>query len=198
MQNEEFSGQAGLDLIQSMINKARNQFGENGHLYLVWGWTILFCSVSQFVLKHFFDYQKHYLVWMITWLTLAYQIFYILKYKRKERVKTYTRDILRQVWFVFAILMILCAFIIGRTVGVDSEKTLTPVFLSLYGMPSFLSGKILQFKPLEIGGMTCWLTAIVALFIPQDFLVLMFGLAVIVAWIIPGYLLQRKYKRELV
>ena len=41
MQEQEFSPQQSLNLIESMINKARNRFSENGHLYLLWGWVIL-------------------------------------------------------------------------------------------------------------------------------------------------------------
>jgi len=195
MRNEQLSGQSGLDLIQSMINKARNQFGENGHLYLVWGWAILFCSVSQFVLKYFFSFSQYYLVWMLTWAVLIYQIVYLTRNRKKERVKTYTGDILGHVWLVFAILMITIGVVIGKTTNQHSGELFTPVFLCLYGMPSYLSGKILQFNPLVIGGICCWILALIALFIPVEFLELMFGVAVIVAWIIPGYLLKTKFKR---
>jgi hypothetical protein len=51
MQQEEFSPQDSLHLIESMINKARNRFSENGHLYLLWGWVILVCSVVIIILK---------------------------------------------------------------------------------------------------------------------------------------------------
>ena len=43
-----FSGMSGLQTIEEMINKARNQFSEDGFIYLLWGWVILFCSISHF------------------------------------------------------------------------------------------------------------------------------------------------------
>ena len=47
--NENLSAQESMNLISSMIHKAKNQFSENGHLYLLWGWTIFICSVFQFI-----------------------------------------------------------------------------------------------------------------------------------------------------
>jgi hypothetical protein len=179
-----------------MINKARNQFGENGHLYIIWGWTVVICSVSQFVLRYYFEYRYHWAVWFFTWIVLIYQAFYISRTRKKERVKTYTGDILANVWLVFGILMIINGFIIGKAAQDVTGHIFTPVFICLYGMPAYLSGKILQFKSLVLGACWCWILAIVALYIPSDFLMLMYAPAVIGAWIIPGYLLREKYKRE--
>jgi hypothetical protein len=37
---------------------------------------------------------------------------------------------------------------------------------------------------------------VIAGFLPKDFIVLMLAAAVIIAWIIPGYLLSSRYKKE--
>lgn len=42
MQPENFSPKDSLQLIDQMINQAKNRFSENGFLYLLWGWLILF------------------------------------------------------------------------------------------------------------------------------------------------------------
>src|ERR1051325_1728372 len=114
MPEENFSQQDSLLLIESMIKKAKNRFGENGFLYLLWGWVILFCSLSQFVLHYFVHYERHYLVWMTTWLALGVQFIYIYRKRRRKRVSTYTEDILRYVWITFVILMFLLGFIINN------------------------------------------------------------------------------------
>ena len=198
MREEPLSGRDSLQLIQSMINKARNQFSENGHLYLVWGWVVLFCSIGQFVLFYFFRSPWHPLVWLATWVALAYQLVYISRNRKKQKVKTYTGDIISYVWLVFAILMILIGFNIGYNQKGQGYQLLSPVIICLYGMPTFLSGKILRFKPLVYGGLGCWILSVIAAFIPYAFQMLLFGVAVIIAWIIPGYLLRNRYKRELI
>ena len=111
MQEENLSGSQSLELIQSMINRARNQFSENGHLYLVWGWVVLICSIAEFILIHFLDYPQHYLVWMLTWLAVIYQFFYFYKNRKKEKVKTYTGEIVSYVWITFVVLLLLTIFI---------------------------------------------------------------------------------------
>ena len=53
MQEENISGKESLAIIESMINKAKNQFSENGHLYLLWGWAVFVCSIAQFILMNY-------------------------------------------------------------------------------------------------------------------------------------------------
>ncbi|MBE7173558.1 MAG: hypothetical protein INR73_23500 [Williamsia sp.] len=194
MQTEpSFSEQQSIQLIESMINKARNQFNENGHLYLLWGWVILVCSIGQFVLSELLHNNKSYLVWMVTWLAVIYQLIYLARRKKNRKVRTYTEGILGGVWLSFVITMILFAFSLGNVQGVNANKIFNSFLLALYGVPTFLSGLILRFRPLIIGGICCWCLSVLAPFVPVPYQVLLLGVAVIVAWIIPGYLLRKKY-----
>lgn len=68
--------------------------------------------------------------------------------------------------------------------------------LVLYGMPTILSGVILKFRPLIIGGFICWALVVVSIFIPVEYHLLLIAIAVIAAWIIPGYMLQNLYGRQ--
>jgi hypothetical protein len=195
MQDEKLTGNESLQVIHAMINKAKNQFSENGHLYLLWGWVVLICSVAQFILLHYFHYDKHYIVWMVTWAALVYQFIYIYRRERRTKVTTYTDDIIKFVWIAFVILMGLFYFLYMRVLAGDFYKFISPGFLALYGMPTFLSGVILRFRPLVIGGIACWILSGLSTFIGYDYQLLLLGLAVIVAWIIPGYILGIRYKK---
>jgi hypothetical protein len=190
------SGAESLALIQSMINKAKHQFSDNGRLYLLWGWVVFLCSTTQFILINYVKYEKHYLVWMVTWLAFIYQAIYMYKHKRKTNVKTYTDDILGFVWITFVVLMFLFGYLFGQIMGDEYYKFINPGFLALYGMPTFLSGKILRFRPLLIGGLTCWALSIVSTFVPYSYQLLVLSLGVAIAWIIPGYILQARYKKQ--
>jgi len=192
---EQFSPQQSLAVIQSMIETAKNQFSENGHLYLLWGWLVLVCSLAQFFLLTVLKYQYHYLVWMLTWLAFIYQMIYLAKEKRKEKVKTYTDHIIGFVWIAFVIQMLLFGILFGTVLGDHYYKLMSPGFLALYGMPTFLSGIIIKFRPLIIGGIGCWLLSIGTLYITYDYQLLMLSAAMVVAWIIPGYLLRAKYNK---
>ena len=63
-------------------------------------------------------------------------------------------------------------------------------------MPTFLSGVILKSYALKIGGVFCWLLAILSVFINPEFQSLLITIAVVVAWIIPGYILKENLKKE--
>ena len=193
MENNEvkLSESESLLLIASMINKAKNRFSESGTLYLLWGWLILICCIVQFIGFYFFDTDAYY-IWFSTWFLLIYQIFYLRKKIKTQKIRTYTEEINGFVWLVFFICMILVAFI-----GIQFKKyeIIGPMILVLYGMPTFLSGIILKFKPLIIGGICCWIIASVSPFINIDYQLLLTSAAVISGWIIPGYLLKQKFKK---
>jgi hypothetical protein len=196
MQNEKsFSHAESIALIESMINKATNRFNEDGFLYLLWGWVVLLCSVAEFILLRL-QYEKHYLVWTLTWIAVIYQIFFLRKKRRAQTVRTYTDDIIKYVWISFVILMFLTGFLFGAILGGGYYKMVDPIFLALYGMPTFLSGIILRFRPLVWGGVSCWLLSVLCTVIPIEYQLLLVSAAMIVAWIIPGYLLRLKHKQS--
>src|SRR5215212_9312760 len=197
MQQENLPGKESLVLIESMINKAKNQFSENGHLYLLWGWAVFICSLAQFILMNYVHYEKHYFVWFSMWLVLIYQVIYLRKKRKQERVRTYTDEIVGFVWISFFILMVLFGFLFGKIFDVEKYYAfIDPAFLALYGMPTFLSGIILKFRPLIIGGICCWCLSVIASFISPQYHLLLLPVAMVIAWIIPGYMLRRKYKLQ--
>lgn len=192
---EDFTHTDSLAVIQAMINKAKDQFSENGHLYLIWGWMILVCSVGHFILIKFFVYQKAPMIWILTWGAIIYQTYYLWKQGKRKKVRTYTDDIIGWVWLTFVILMFLFGFLFARAVGGEYYRYMNVGFLALYGMPTFLSGITLRFRPLVAGGIVCWILSIIACFIHYEFHLLLLAFAVIIAWIIPGYILRARYKK---
>lgn len=193
MQNDNFSEQNSLQLIESMINKAKNQFNENGTLYLLWGYTILLCCSVQFIAQYFFHSNKAYYVWFFTWGVVIYQIWFIIKRKKKENVKTYTDSIIGVVWFSFTIVLFLMLFILS---AYRAQAAINPVILVVYGIPTVLSGFIIRFRPLVIGGACCWALALASPFIDKEYHYLLLCAAVVAAWIIPGHLLRIRYKNQ--
>jgi hypothetical protein len=194
MEQQELSTRDSLQLIESMINKAQNRFNENGHLYLLWGWVVLICSITSFVAIYFYGNGKMIMyVWMLTIPTVIYQMIYLARVKKNTAVRTYTDEINNYVWLVFVIMGFLVGIIIGRS---GQPQLFNPLILMLYGMPTFLSGVILKFTPLRMGAISCWVLALLSVFIPYQFSFLLLAAAVITTWIIPGYLLRSRFKTQ--
>ena len=193
MQPENFSPKESLLLIDNMINQAKNRFSENGFLYLLWGWVILLSSVGHFVLIQLRLFKHPEMIWMSTWLAVIYQVFYIVRKRKRETVKTYSEHIIGYVWMVFGISLGMISFILSKT---NNWEAMNPLLLMMYGMPTFLSGVIMRFTALKAGGIICWALSIVAVMLPPVYVLLLLAVAVIAAWIVPGYLLRKKFKNQ--
>ena len=100
-----------IQLISSMINKAKNRFNETGFLYLLWGWVVLICCTIQFIAAYFFKSGNAYYIWFATWIVVVYQVFFLRKKRKARKVRTYTDDINQFVWITFFICgMLLCLY----------------------------------------------------------------------------------------
>lgn len=196
MENAEMkmSESESMQLITSMINKAKNWYGETGLFYLIWGWVILFCCLTQFVSGYFFHSPKGNWVWLIAYAILIFQVIYTRRKKQFHRTRTYTREINSFVWISFFICLMLIIFI---CTSFKRYELINPLLLVLYGIPTFLSGIIIKFKPLLLAGILCWILAFISPFVNPEYHVLLSALAMIAAWIIPGQLLRNKYKSEI-
>ena len=182
-----------LSIISGMIRHAKNRFSETGHLYLLWGFVIFICCITQFIMLYVFKNQNAYYIWYATWLVAIYQFYYLFKKKKRARVKTYTDEIIGYVWFTFIICSFILVYILIKN---NAFQAINASILVMYGMPTFLSGIILRFKPLRIGGFICWLLAITAMFTVYQYQLLLLALAVVAAWIIPGFILRAKFNKE--
>lgn len=193
MQPENFSPKESLLLIDNMINQAKNRFSENGFLYLLWGWVILLSSVGHFILIKLQLFKHPEMIWMSTWLTIIYQVIYLVRKRKQETVKTYSEHIIGYVWMVFGISLGMISFILSKT---NNWEAMNPLLLMMYGMPTFLSGVIMRFTALKVGGIICWGLSIVAVLVAPVYVLLLLAVAVIAAWIVPGYLLRKKFKNQ--
>jgi uncharacterized membrane protein YhaH (DUF805 family) len=91
------------------------------------------------------------------------------------------------VWGFFFTIIVILAFAISGKIAWEIANVL---IIALYGLGTFVSGGILKFKPLIIGGMCCWIIALCIFFIPDEYSLLLVAGSIIIAYLIPGYLLR--------
>ena len=184
---EKFSPHQSLQLIESMIQKTRSGLSENRFYFLLWGWVAFTSMIGQFILKVVFEYRHHYAVWIITIPTIILAIFRSRKDETKGPI-TYVGESMSNLWlgvgFSFFILCVIISF--SRGGWYDAY----PHIILFYGLGTFVSGRILRFTPLVIGGIFNWILAIIAIFVPYDYQILIAALAVLTSYIIPGHLLK--------
>lgn len=185
---DNFSPQQSLLLIQSMIDKTRNNISENRFYFLFWGWLVFVSVLSQFLLKVVLEYKHHYFVWLLTIPAAIFIIFYSSRKHKRKPVKTYVGESMGHLWMGIGISFFVLSIIISNT----AEKWLNayPFFILFYGLGTFISGKILHFNPLIVGGIINWILAIACVFVSFDYQLLITAAAILISYIIPGYMIK--------
>ena len=191
MTEENFSPEKSLQLIQSMISKTKQNISDNSIYFLVWGWLSFIACTGQFLLKHVYQYEKHYLVWLVTVIGVGFSIYQGRKEKKTIRVKTYVDESIKHLWAGMAISFFVLGMILTK-LGWDT--VVFPFFIMMYGLGTFVSGNMIHFKPLIIGGLIAWALAIGATFVSYDYQMLFGAMAILISYIIPAHLLRRRDK----
>jgi hypothetical protein len=186
---EDFSPQQSLQLIQTMIDKTKSNMGENRFYFLLWGWTIFLAIMVQFVLKVMLHHPQHYLVWLVTFVSAIISMVRSRRDRHKTRVRTYIGDSMGYLWMGIGISFFVMTFIISTTIG---WLHAWPFMILMYGLGTFISGKILQFNPMVIGGIVNWLLAGICAFVPYDYQLLLAAAAIVTSYLIPAYLIQKE------
>lgn len=186
MQEQEFSPQQSLQLIQSMIEKTRADFTDNRFYFLLWGWTAFIAIIGQFVLKVVFQYEHHYIVWLLTFVAAGITIYRLSKYEKQKKVKTYVDENMSYLWTGMGISFFVLSMLFLKL----GWHNCFPFFILLYGLGTFVSGRILQFTPLIVGGITNWGLAATAIWFDFDYQMIFAAAAILLSYIIPGYMLR--------
>jgi len=191
MQQEDFSPQDSLKIIQSMLEKTREDFSRDDFYFLVWGWVTFIACTGQFVLKNLVKYPGHYLVWWIVVPAVALTIHHSIKDEKTSRVKTYIGESMKWLWIGMGISYFVLSMILSKT---GWGNAVFPFYILLYGLGTFVSGCFIRFKPLVIGGICAWALAIVAVYLDYDYQMLAGAAAILFSYIIPAYMLRSKTK----
>ena len=182
-----------LQIIEEMIENAKRDIREDAFYYLFSGYLVLASTVIHFSLMAFSTFSYPFIPWMVL-MPLGGLVNFIYGYKQEKskRVKTYIDTFMMYLWSGFLVSLIIGIFIFGHYGWI----TVFPFVILLYGLALFVSGSIIRFRPLIIGGVLNWLIAIVTVFVSFKVQFAMIGLAVITGYIIPGHLLQGRSKKE--
>jgi hypothetical protein len=70
-----------------------------------------------------------------------------------------------------------------------------PFYILLYGIGTYISGSLLKFKPMKIGGVTCLFLVALAPFLEYSSQMLLAAFAILISYIIPGHLLRSEYRK---
>ena len=194
MENEEkmMTGEESLKIITEMINKTKFNIRQGSFYLLFWGWLIFGCALTEFLLRKFSDLTSYY-VWFMVIPGVFVSMIYGFSSGRKSTVRTYTGTIYMWVWigFLFSATVL---FIVHS----KKMESVAPYILLLAGFPTFVSGFLIKFRALIIGGICFWIMALVIYFAGPSFSSLGTAVAMLLGYLIPGYMLKNRVDHDAV
>jgi hypothetical protein len=187
-QEEPLTSEQSLELITSMISRAKNDYFDTGISALLWGSIIIFCSIVTYANQHLkwavLDY-----IWFLTIVAVVPQVIISIREARERKYKSRESDLKAGIWMSYAIAIFLFSYL-GNALHIGQDA---PIYLMLFGIPTFASGYGRRFMPMIIGGLACWVLAILAVFIPYPNALFLLAAGALLAWFIPGLLIRRCY-----
>jgi hypothetical protein len=184
--HENLSAQQSLDLITTMIRQAQGKVSGNSFYFLLWGWCIAFANFGMYSLIRFTDYPYPYAVWLITIPAWIFTMIYSVRHRNSGGTQSHLDRIYMWLWIGMGISVFpVCAF--GHVIGWN----INPVILLMAAMPTFVSGTIIRFKPLLIGGICFWIGGAVCFMVSPVDQYLVGGIVIMLGYLVPGYLLRK-------
>ena len=189
----EFSAADSLQVIRAMIESTRHSIKDSSHYYLMWGWAVLLGCMLQFILLQVVKYEHHYYAWFVTPVALVLHIIFMIQDRKVERVKTYISEAYHYLWMAIGFSFLVLSFIFSK-IGWQYSF---PFYILFYGIGTSVSGALLHFRPMLYGGIACFVCAAIAAYLPYPFQILVTAFAILVSYIIPGYLLRMHYRKKI-
>ena len=185
---KELTSQESLDLIARMIGKAKSDYIDTGISALLWGSIISFCGLVSFA-NYYIGWEWLNWVWLLSIIAVIPQIIISARERKKRRHKRYEDDLMGGIWISFGCSM----FLLSYFEGVYNLSHSNSIFLVVYGIPTFATGYGRRFKPMIIGGIACWVFAILCAYAPAPYQMLYITAGAQLAWFIPGLILRKAY-----
>jgi hypothetical protein len=199
MENSEkqMTPEESLSLIGEVISNTRNNLKTDSFFFLLWGWFITIASlIEAFILWNagrMDDWKNVGFMSGITWcglvfIALTIQVFYIKRHYVRRGYKNFFEKVISYLWIISGLII----FLIVYLAGVRHESP-EPYILASVAIPTAITGVMVRFRPLVIGGLLFILFAVITVNLNPGYLrSLISAVALICGYLIPGYMLRRK------
>ena len=189
---KEFSPHESISIIRSMIESTKHSISDSSHYFLLWGWAVMIGCLLQYYLMVVANYAHHYYAWFVTPLAMIIHFVFVYQDKKKEKVKTFVGEMNGHLWMIIGFSMWALSFVFSKI----GWQYCFPFYILLYGIGTYISGRLLEFKPLVYGGIACLVLVAVTPYLTYPIQMLMAAFAIFISYIIPGYMLRNRYKKS--
>jgi len=202
MEEKPLSEKESLALITQMISKAKDSYWDTGVSAMMWGIVIAICSLER-LCELQFNYELPFDIYWLAMIAIIPQVVISTRENKKRKVRTYDEFYLDYIWMAFGITIMLLVVIINVIFNADGVKDggfkfyeyNSALFLLIYGIPTFITGAACRFSAMLVGGILCWVCCVISLFTSIKIDLLLVAVSAICAWLIPGIIMQKEYKK---
>jgi hypothetical protein len=192
---DSFDENQSFQVIKEMIQVSHKKLKNDGILFILWGWVMLFVNVVSFIKQEMvltiqiiriFDFVGI----LIGIYVVGYSIYYILKQRKK--VQTYIGISLRYVWISMFAGMVFINLIQGNVLHNIIFEFQHPIFMLLIAIATVITGGMLRFNLIIFGGIFFGLMALLSSYLPLSNQLICEAIAWLIAFVIPGHYLFAK------
>lgn len=185
-ENQNLSTEQSLDIITKMIRQAHGNVKRNSIYLILWGVVITVANLGMFTLM-WMQYPRPYLIWLISIPAWIATIYISYRHRKSASTSSHLDRINAFLWFSYGIIIFTLVVF-----GFKISYQLNPVILLMSAVPAFVSGTIIKFRPLAIGGILFWVFGIICFLVDGPWQYLVGALAVTTGYLVPGFMLRNK------
>jgi hypothetical protein len=178
-----------LASIREVVDRARAERVRNGDIYVVWGVVLVLC-IALTLLADALGQEYGWVAFPVLCTAAAAWSAWTARARGMRRA-TYGARIEGTMWASVGAAMFVLVFG-GLASGALPLEAVVPIVLVMAGVGLFTAGAIYQEALLRWPGVAFGLTALPCMLLPWRAQYVVFGLALIAGYIVPGVLLMRK------
>lgn len=176
-----------LRLIDATIREAKRSFHKVHFYFLLWGVLFALAGIASFALMRA-GVALHWLVWPAAGVVGGLVAGAHGARQGRQQGASTAMDRLQQ-WLWSAYVLTLVVLVVG---AVMARLDPNAVVLVLTGLPTFVTGAMMRFRPLMLGGVLFWVTGALLFFTLQPYSSLVFSGAIVLGYIVPGFMLKQE------
>jgi hypothetical protein len=188
MKNDQSTAKEQLDLIEQTIAQAKENLSNHSFAFIFWGWLVSLTALLNYVLLTYSSLENYsYFIWPIAMIMgVVYIIRYYKTVEKTASHRTYLEYFLSRMWMVIGIVLILFSF-------ATPFIRLNPWFFFplVAGIGTIVSGVVLKFNPLIIGGIVLLGFPFYCVLVEGSYLMLLYAIVIMISYLLPGYALKR-------
>lgn len=175
-----------LNIISEMVDQARFNFSKNSIYFIMWGVLLIAAAAFQILAKNLQLTDMFWLGWpiagslggVISGLTSS-------KIAKEQGHQSHIDKMYGMIWIIYFITLILLIPAL-----VSNQIRPSGYIMILTGLPTVLTGKLIKFNPLVLGGVSFWVLGILAVFVLPELGDSLFILSMICGYLIPGFMMR--------